>query len=129
MKKETENFQLSKRLKSFGYAWSGVITFIRTEHNIRIHLLAMLAVIVSSFFFKITSLEWVVVIFCFALVLAAEAFNTAIEYLCDVVQPEFNHTIKKVKDIAAGAVLISAIASAIIGGIIFIPYLIALSRN
>lgn len=121
--KEPQKFTLSKRLKSFRYAWAGVMTFIRTEHNARLHLLAALAVVVSGLYFEISRIEWIIIVLCVGLVFTAEAFNTAIEYLCNVVHPEFNLTIKKVKDIAAGAVLIAAISSAVVGGLIFIPYL------
>jgi diacylglycerol kinase (ATP) len=73
--------------------------------------------------FGITSTEWCIVILCFGIVLAAEGFNTAIERLVDLVSPDYHPIAGAVKDIAAGAVLLCAIASAIVGTIIFLPYL------
>lgn len=115
-------FNIKDRLKSFVYAGKGIYTLIRKEHNAWIHCLAIILVTIAGFYFNITKGEWIAVVFCFGLVLAAEALNTAIERLVDLVTPEKNPLAGEVKDIAAGAVLICAIASAIIGGIIFIPY-------
>lgn len=116
---------MNKRIKSFGYAWKGVRSFIGREPNARIHCLAIVAVTAAGFFFGITRTEWLVIIVCFGLVLAAEGFNTAIERLVDLVSPERNPIAGDVKDIAAGAVLICAIAAAIVGLIIFTPYLLS----
>lgn len=116
---------MNKRIKSFGYAWKGVRSFIGREPNARIHCLAIVVVTVAGFFFGITRTEWLAVIICFGLVLAAEGFNTAIERLVDLVSPERNPIAGDVKDIAAGAVLICAIAAAIVGLIIFTPYLLS----
>jgi diacylglycerol kinase (ATP) len=74
-------------------------------------------------YYHITTTEWCIVLLCFGLVLSAEAFNTAIERLVNLVSPDFHPIAGDVKDVAAGAVLICAIASAIIGCIIFIPYI------
>lgn len=112
-----------KRLKSFGYAFQGIVTFICKEPNAWIHCIAVILVIFLGIHFDITNTEWCIVCICFGLVLSAEAFNSAIERLVDLVSPEYHPLAGKVKDIAAGAVLINAIASAIIGIIIFIPYL------
>lgn len=78
----------------------------------------------GGFHFQITSTEWCIVLICFGLVLAAEAFNTAIERLVNLVSPDYHPIAGDVKDVAAGAVLICAIFAAIIGCIIFLPYLI-----
>ena len=75
-----------------------------------------------SIYFNISTVEWCIVLLCFAMVLAAEAFNTAIERLVNLVSPDYHTLAGDVKDIAAGAVLICAIAAAIIGVIVFIPY-------
>lgn len=116
---------MNKRIKSFGYAWKGVRSLIGREPNARIHCLAIVVVTAAGFFFGITRTEWLAVIVCFGLVLAAEGFNTAIERLVDLVSPERNPIAGDVKDIAAGAVLICAIAAAIVGLIIFTPYLLS----
>ncbi len=117
-----KSFSIRQRLKSFVYAWRGLLLLIRQEHNAWIHLSAAAGVVIAGFCFKITQLEWIAVVFCIGLVLAAETFNTAIEKLANVVSPDWNELIGKVKDVAAGAVLICAITAAIVGLIIFIPY-------
>lgn len=113
-----------KRLKSFVYAGRGIGSFLRKEHNAWIHCCAIVAVTIAGFTVGITRTEWLAVILCFAMVLSAEAFNTAIERLVNLVSPQFHPLAGDVKDVAAGAVLICAIAAAIIGLIIFIPYFI-----
>lgn len=114
--------ELEKRLKSFVYAWKGIKSFLRREHNAWIHCTAIVGVTIAGFFFGITRTEWLVILLCFAIVLAAEAFNTAIERLVNLVSPDFHPLAGDVKDVAAGAVLICAIATTVIGLIIFIPY-------
>lgn len=115
--------ELKKRIKSFGYAFKGIASLIRKEHNAWIHCTAIVLVTIAGFHFDITSTEWCIVVLCFGLVLAAEGFNTAIERLVDLVSPDFHPIAGDVKDVAAGAVLICAIAAAIVGMIVFIPYL------
>ena len=114
--------ELDKRLKSFTYAWKGIGSFLRKEHNAWIHCTAMVVVTIAGFSFGITRTEWLIILLCFALVLAAEAFNTALERLVDLVSPNYHPIAGDVKDVAAGAVLICAVTTAIIGLIIFIPY-------
>lgn len=117
-------FNTKKRLKSFVYAGKGIHILINKEHNAWIHCVAIILVTIAGFHFNITKGEWIAVILCFGLVLAAEALNTAIERLVDLVSPEKNPLAGEVKDVAAGAVLICAITAVIVGGIIFIPYLL-----
>lgn len=117
------NEELCKRLKSFVYAWKGIGSFLRKEHNAWIHCTAVVVVTVVGFAFGISRMEWVAVIGCFGMVLAAEAFNTAIERLVNLVSPDYHPIAGDVKDVAAGAVLICAVAAAIIGVVIFSPYL------
>lgn len=116
--------ELEKRIKSFGYAFKGIASLIRKEHNAWIHCTAIVLVTMGGFYFGITPTEWCIVVLCFGIVLAAEGFNTAIERLVDLVSPDFHPIAGDVKDIAAGAVLICAIVAAIIGGIIFLPYIL-----
>lgn len=82
--------------------------------------------VIAGIFFSISATEWVIILLCFAVVLGFEIINSAIEKLCDLVQPDFNLVIKKVKDMSASAVLLSAIISFIIGCIIFLPKVVAL---
>ena len=120
-----EKFSIAKRLKSFTYAFSGLRMLFREEHNAWIHLFATVCVIVAGFVFHISPLEWVAVVFAIGLVIGGEAFNTAIEILADVVCPKRDERIKKVKDLSAAAVLVSALAALTIGLIVFIPKIIA----
>lgn len=117
-------FKIKERIKSFRYAGKGIYSFIAGEHNAWIHCSAILVVTCAGFFLNITREEWIAVILCYGLVLTAEAFNTAIERLVDLVSPEQHPIAGNVKDIAAGAVLISAIIAFIVGLIVFIPYII-----
>ena len=115
--------ELNKRIKSFGYAFKGIASLIKKEHNAWIHCTAIVVVTLAGFYFDITPTEWCIVVICFSLVLAAEGFNTAIERLVDLVSPDYHPIAGDVKDVAAGAVLICAIAAAIVGMIVFIPYI------
>ncbi len=121
-----EEFSIKKRMKSFTYAWKGIGSFIFREHNAWIHSVITIAVIIAGTFFKIKQTEWIAIILCIGVVFAAEAFNTAIERLVNLVSPQQNKIAGEVKDIAAGAVLICAISAATVGLIIFIPYIIEL---
>ena len=114
--------ELRKRIKSFGYAFKGIASLLKREHNAWIHCIAIVVVTLAGLHFGITRTEWCIVCLCFGMVLAAEGFNTAIERLVDLVSPDFHPVAGDVKDVAAGAVLICAIVAAIIGMIIFIPY-------
>ena len=115
--------ELKKRIKSFGYAFKGIASLVKKEHNAWIHCTAIVVVTLAGFYFDITHTEWCIVVICFGLVLAAEGFNTAIERLVDLVSPDYHPIAGDVKDVAAGAVLICAIAAAIVGMIVFIPYI------
>lgn len=116
-------YDLKKQIRSFRYAWQGIKCCVGKEQNLSFHLIAAATVIIAGFYFGITQTEWLMIILCIGMVIAAELFNTAIEKLVDRVSPERNPIAGQVKDIAAGAVLICAAAAAIIGLIIFIPYL------
>jgi diacylglycerol kinase (ATP) len=114
-------FSISDRIKSFGYALEGLRSFFKTQHNAWIHVVATLVVIIAGFMFKVSSMEWIALSFAIALVFISELFNTAIEFLCDKVSPEFDPRIKLVKDISAAAVLIAAMVAVVIGAIVFVP--------
>lgn len=114
---------IKKRRDSFGYAWKGIKSFIGKEPNAWIHCSAIVLVTIAGCVLGITRMEWMIVLLCFAVVLAAEGFNTAIERLVNLVSPQHHPMAGDVKDIAAGAVLICAVAAAIVGILIFMPYL------
>ncbi|MAX80621.1 MAG: diacylglycerol kinase [Crocinitomicaceae bacterium] len=119
-----EKFSLRKRIKSFGYAFSGIATLLKEEHNARIHAVATVCVIVAGIYFKVSVTEWIALVFAIGLVFALEAVNTAIEALADFASPEQHPLIKKAKDVAAAAVLIGAFAAAAVGLFIFLPKVI-----
>jgi len=111
-------------INNFRNAFHGIYLLIREGKIFRVHLLIMMAVIVAGIVFNIEKTEWLIVILTIGVVLAAEGFNTSIEKLSDHIAPEYHPTIKKVKDIAAAAVLLASISSAVLGLLIFIPYLL-----
>jgi len=114
------------RLLSFRYAFRGILCMTRAQPNFRIQLVFAVLVILAGFFFSISGFEWIVLMLTIAIVLSLEMLNSAIEYLVDLVTQEDNPLAGKVKDIAAGAVLIAAIFAMIIGLIIFIPKILSL---
>ena len=112
---------LRKRIDSFRYAFKGVGRLFTTQANARIHLMAALVVIMAGFYFNISLLEWSCCAFAIAIVLAAEAFNTALEELTDLVSPDHHPLAGHTKDLAAAGVLLTAIGAAIVGLLIFVP--------
>ena len=116
-------FSFSERVNSFRYAFSGVAELLRSQHNARVHLLASLLVVIASLSVGVTRVEGCVLLLTMMLVWIAEALNTALEFLCDLVSTEFHPLIKKSKDVAAAAVLISAMGAVMIAALIFVPYL------
>ena len=114
----------NKIYKSFFFAFSGIFYLIKTERNFQIHLIAALLTICLGVLLNISLSEWIQITACIAVVWFAESFNTALEKLCDMVKPEIHPQIKIIKDVSAGAVLIAAIASVVIGLLIFVPRLI-----
>ena len=110
-----------KLINSFKYAISGIISSFKTERNMKIHVLIMILVIIAGIVLKVSTLDWIILVIMFALVISAELFNTVIETVVDMITMEKNEKAKIAKDIAAGAVLVLAIGSVIVGLIIFIP--------
>lgn len=104
-----------KIIRSFRYAFQGIITLIQSENNAKFHLLASISISITGFILHFTFIEWIGVGLSVSLVWAAEAFNTAIEKLCDFISPEKRSEIKQVKDLSAAAVLILSIFAAIVG--------------
>jgi diacylglycerol kinase (ATP) len=125
-KKTMAKFSINQRIRSFKYAWDGIWFLLLNEHNAWIHSFVAIVVICCGFFLKITSNEWIIVLFSIGFVFTSELINSAIEQLCNAVSAEFHPLIKKAKDLSAGAVLIAAITAAIVGVIVFLPKLIAL---
>jgi len=116
-------YWIIKRIKSFGYALKGIWLLFRHEANAQVHLLAIVVVTTAGLFFHISKMEWALIAIAIGMVVAAEAFNSAIEKLTDSIYKEQHETAGKIKDIAAGAVLVCAIVAVIIGCVVFLPYL------
>lgn len=117
---------LSARLRSFGHAFRGLKVLLQTQPNARIHAAATVLVVAAGVLLRISPVEWALIVLAIAGVWTAEALNTAIEFLVDRVSPDPHPLAGKAKDVAAGAVLIAAIGSALIGGFVFGPYLLRL---
>lgn len=117
---------LSKRLKSFRFAFNGIYDLLKYQPNAWIHLVAMIVVIAAGFYFSLAAWEWCVVSLAMAMVFAAEALNTALEYLTDLVSPGYHPLAGKAKDVAAAAVLITALGALAVGCILFLPKILAL---
>ncbi len=111
----------SKFFKSFSYALAGIATAIREEFNFRVHLGAAVLAVVLALVLKISWIEWMILILVIGVVLAMELVNTGIEKLADLYSREHHPQVKMIKDLAAGAVLVAAIAALIIGAMIFLP--------
>jgi len=112
---------MRKRIQSFGYAIRGIRYVFGTEANMKIHIAISILVIICGIVFAINLTEWIFCLLCIGMVVAAEMLNTAIENVVDLASPEQHPLAGKAKDIAAGAVLICAIVSVVIGLLIFIP--------
>jgi diacylglycerol kinase len=108
-------------MKNFRYALQGLLTALRSEKNLRFHIAASVVVIATGFWKNVSAVEWLAVTLCIAAVVSMELMNTALEYLCNAVEPNHHPFIKQAKDIAAAAVFITAIASLVCGLIIFLP--------
>lgn len=110
-------------LKGFVYAFSGLFFLVKSERNFQIHLVLFCLVLFLGCYFNITSLDWILILIVSSIVFGLEALNTAIEKLCDLVDPNFNTKIKTIKDISAAAVLIASIMAAVSGVILLWKYL------
>ena len=119
-------FSVAARWRSFVHAGRGIGTLIASQHNAWVHAAATLAVVGLGLALGISRLEWMALVVAIVSVWAAEAINTAFELLCDVASPGFHPLVKSAKDVAAGAVLICAIGSAVTGALVFGPALVAL---
>ena len=120
---EVATFSLADRARSFRYAFSGIGYMLRSQHNAWVHLAITVAVCLAGWWFGISAADWRWLIVAIVLVWVAETMNTAFEYVCDVVSPEFHVSVARAKDIAAGAVLICAGGAALIGISTFWPYI------
>ncbi len=116
-------FSIRARGASFAYAFRGLRFMLQSQHNAWLHAMATILVFVFGAGFQISKVEWCFVILSMMAVWTAEAFNTAIECVTDLASPEFHSLAGKAKDVAAAAVLITAMGAVVIGVIVFVPYL------
>lgn len=121
MNNKSKKFSLVDRLKSFGYAISGLKILFKEEHNARIHIIVALIAIALGGVFDITAYEWLAIFILIGLVLGLEALNSSVENLSDHVSPQWNEKIKKAKDLSAAAVFIAALIAVVCGCVIFLP--------
>jgi diacylglycerol kinase (ATP) len=116
-----KRFSIVARAKSFAHAGRGIKVFVASTHNAWIHIAVSVLVIVLGVYLGITRPDWILLIFAMGFVLVSEAFNTALEIDIDLTSPEYHPYAKDVKDVAAGAVLISAMTAALVGLLVFAP--------
>ena len=117
------------RIRSFTYAFRGIYLLFASQANARIHLLAVGIIVAMGVWLGLSVTEWCLIILCMALVLLAEGMNTAIEFLTDLVSPEYHPLAGKAKDAAAGAVLLSVLICGVVWGMIFLPKLYLCAGN
>jgi diacylglycerol kinase len=108
--------------KSFQFALTGMATALREQRNLKIQFGVSLLVVALGYYFKVSVLEWVIILLCIGLVITLEMVNTALENLVNLVTSEWKPLAGKIKDISAGAVLFASFIATIIGTIIFAPY-------
>jgi diacylglycerol kinase len=115
---------MKKFIKSFGYAFKGLAAAWKDQHNLKVQAVMGTLVIIAGFYFQIHVMEWYVILIVIGIVLSLELINTALESLVDLVTQEHLPLAGKIKDIAAGAVLMFSIIAAIIGVLIFGKYIL-----
>lgn len=125
-KNNKKKYSLKRLINSFGYAIRGIYSAFKTEQNLVIHTIVTIIVIALAIYLQVSTIELCILILVIGLVIAFEMMNTAIEYVVDMAMPNIHPLARLAKDISSGAVLVCAIASIIIGLIIFIPKIVLL---
>lgn len=113
-----------RRFIGFTFAWNGIKEVVKTEQNFQFHLIATALVISIGFGFKLTGVEWTIIVLIIGLVLVAEMINTVVERMIDYIKPDVHPQAGMIKDMAAGAVLVAAFIAVIIGCIIYLPKIV-----
>jgi len=121
---EKKRFSLIARIKSSTNAWRGVVIFIKSTHNAWLHIFFAILAVYLGFILHISSVEWALLVLTIGLVILAETINTAIEIDINLTSPNYHPYARDTKDVAAGAVLISAVVACLMGLIIFLPKII-----
>ena len=114
-------FSVAARARSFGHAFRGLALLLASQHNAWIHAVATLAVLVAGLVLGVSRLEWALLLLAIGGVWSAEALNTAVEWLADVVSPDHDARVGRAKDLAAAAVLLAAAAASGVGLLVFAP--------
>lgn len=117
---------LFKRWKGVGYAFKGALILLRTEPSIKVQAFIALSLVAAGVFFNLSTTEWIAQLLAIALVMGLEGLNTAVEAIADFVHPDFHKKIGHIKDVAAGSVFIAAVIACVVGGLIYIPKILAL---
>jgi diacylglycerol kinase (ATP) len=124
---EREPFTFEKRARSFRYAWRGLVQVVATQHNAWIHAIATIVVVLAGILAGVSRLDWAMLVLAMVAVWSAEALNTAVEALGDAVSLDNHRLVGVAKDVAAGAVLVTAVGSVMIAGLVFWPHLARLA--
>lgn len=111
-------------LNRFRFAGRGLMSYLKGDRTAGMHVLAAIAAITLGFYFRISMVEWILIVICISAVIAMEIFNSAIETLADRVSSEHDPAIGRTKDLAAASVLVVSIGALITGLIIFLPYIL-----
>lgn len=112
-----------RKILSFKYAFSGIVCALKEEPNLKFHLITGLAAILAGMVLNISKADWMIIIFLIGFVISVELTNTAIETVVDAFTDKEHPGAKLSKDISAGAVLVAAITAAVLGIMIFLPYI------
>src|SRR3989338_1801735 len=120
---------IRKKIHNVRFAWRGIVIAWREEFSFRVQILAAVLTFLLGWFFGISALEWLIIVLVIGIVLSAEAFNTALEELCDKYKTDPDPHIAKIKDLAAGAVLIVSIMALIVGAVFFFSSLFSLADS
>ncbi|MBU0677150.1 MAG: diacylglycerol kinase family protein [Verrucomicrobia bacterium] len=121
-------FEFTGRIRSFKFAFVGIWTMLKSQQNAWVHACATVGVVFAGIFFGVSAAEWCWLVLAIMAVWTAEALNTAFEFLADVASPDFHPLVKHSKDVAAGAVLISAIGAVAIGLLVLGPHALELIK-
>jgi len=123
---EKKSLTFDGRIRSITFALRGIRTMLASQHNAWIHAVATVVVVAFGLFLGLSWSEWCLLVLAIVSVWTAEALNTAFEFLTDVASPNFHPIAEKAKDVAAGAVLLSAVGAAVIGMFVFWPKVVGL---
>ncbi|MFA5841211.1 MAG: diacylglycerol kinase family protein [Candidatus Paceibacterota bacterium] len=126
--KEKNAWSFIRRMQSFTHAFRGIRLFFIMTPNALIHFFAVLAVVIAGFYFEVSSFEWLALVLVIGLVFVSEVFNTAIEIDINLTSPDYHPFARDTKDVAAGAVLLAALFSIIVGLIIFLPKILLIAN-